>query len=129
VTLPAKTADVHGVQLRYEAQPHKNTLGYWTRADDYVSWEFQVKKSGTFHVEVLQGCGPGAGGSIVEVTVAGQTLPFTVEDTGGFQNFNPREIGPVTIDKPGRYTLEVRPKTKAKNAVMDLRSVRLIPSQ
>src|SRR5581483_3175889 len=27
VTLPAKTADVHGLQLRYEAQPHKNTLG------------------------------------------------------------------------------------------------------
>ncbi|HEY1375447.1 MAG TPA: N-acetylgalactosamine 6-sulfate sulfatase (GALNS), partial [Gemmataceae bacterium] len=127
VTLPAKTADVHGVQLRYEAQPHKNTLGFWTRADDWASWEFTVTKPGPFRVEVLQGCGAGQGGSTVEVTVADQPLTFTVEDTGGFQNFKPREVGTVRLDKPGRYTLAVRPKTKAKNAVMDVRAVRLIP--
>jgi hypothetical protein len=128
VTLPAKTADVHGVQLRYEAQPHKDTLGFWTRADDSASWEFQATKPGTFRVEVLQGCGAGQGGSTVEVTVAGQALAFTVEDTGGFQAFKAREIGTVKLDKPGRYTLAVRPKSKAKNAVMDLRAVRLIPA-
>lgn len=128
VTLPAKTADVHGGQLRYEAQPHKNTLGFWTRADDYASWDFTFKKPGTFRVEMLQGCGAGQGGSTVDVTVAGQMLTFTVEDTGGFQNFRAREVGTVRLEKAGKYTLEVRPKTKAKNAVMDLRSVRLVPA-
>jgi hypothetical protein len=126
VTLPAKTADVHGVQLRYEAQPHKDTLGFWTRADDHASWEFTLQKPGTFRVEVLQGCGTGQGGSTVEVTVAGQSLAFAVEDTGGFQNFKVSDVGMVRLDKPGRYTLEVHAKTKAKNAVMDLRAVRLV---
>jgi arylsulfatase A len=128
VTLPAKTADVHGMQLRFEPAPHKNTLGYWTRVDDSASWEFQLARPGTFRVEVLQGCGCGQGGSIVEVTVADQSLTFTVEDTGGFQNFKAREIGTVRLEKAGRYTLTVRPKTKAKGAVMDLRSIRLIPA-
>ena len=32
ITLPAATAEVHGVMLRYEPLPHKNTLGYWVRA-------------------------------------------------------------------------------------------------
>ncbi|MGH7223308.1 MAG: sulfatase, partial [Gemmataceae bacterium] len=36
VTLPAKTAEVHGIQLRYEPLPHKNTLGFWTRAGDWA---------------------------------------------------------------------------------------------
>jgi arylsulfatase A len=128
VKLPAKTADIHGVQLRYEAQPHKNTLGFWDRSDDYATWDMQITKPGTFRIEVLQGCGTGQGGSVVDVTVADKTMTFTVEDTGGFQTFKARDIGTVKVEKPGRYTLVVRPKSKAKNAVMDLRAVRLIPA-
>jgi arylsulfatase A len=127
VTLPAKTAEVHGVQLRYEPLPHKNTLGFWTRADDWASWAFRVRKPGAFAVEVLQGCGKGSGGSEVEFTVAGQTLKMTVEDTGGFQNFKARTIGTVRLEKAGDYTLAVRPRSKPGAAVMDLRSVTLRP--
>jgi arylsulfatase A-like enzyme len=129
VTLHAKTAEVHGVQLRFEPLPHKNTLGYWTRAEDTASWEFTVTKPGTFAVEVLQGCGKGQGGSEVEVSVGDKALTFTVEDTGGFQNFKARAIGGVTIDKAGRYTLTVKPKKKAAGAVMDLRWVVLTPAE
>ncbi|HKB40018.1 MAG TPA: sulfatase-like hydrolase/transferase, partial [Gemmataceae bacterium] len=127
VTLHAKTAEVHGVQLRFEPMPHKDTLGYWTRAGDWASWEFEVSKPGRFRVEVLQGCGKGQGGSEVELTVVGQTLTFTVEDTGGFQNFKAREVGSVTLDKDGRHSLQVKPTHKAGAAVMDLRMVKLTP--
>jgi arylsulfatase A-like enzyme len=127
VTLPARTAEVHGVQLRYEALPHKDTLGFWTRTQDHASWEFVLKRPGAFTVAVLQGCGKGQGGSEVEVAVAGQTLTFTVLDTGGWQNFKARSIGTVKLDKPGRHTLTVRPRSKAKAAVMDLRQVTLTP--
>jgi arylsulfatase A-like enzyme len=129
VTLPAKNAKVQGTQLRYEPLPHKNTLGYWTDAADRASWELTLTHGGTFTVEVLQGCGTGQGGSDVEVEVAGQVVRFTVEDTGGFQNFKARTIGSVKIDKPGRYTLTVRPRSKAKAAVMDLRQVTLRPGK
>jgi arylsulfatase A-like enzyme len=128
VTLPARTARVHGVQLRYEAAPHKDTLGYWTRAEDWASWDFTVTKPGTFAVGLLQGCGKGQGGSEVEVAVGGQTLKATVEDTGHFQNFKLRTIGTVTLDRPGRHTLTVRPRSKPGLAVMDLRSVTLTPA-
>jgi hypothetical protein len=114
--------------LRYEAQPHKNTLGYWTRADDWASWEFQITKPGTLRVEILQGCGAGQGGSAVEITVGDLSLEFAVEDTGGFQAFKALDIGSVRIDRPGRYTLAVKPTRKAKAAVMDLRAVTLKPA-
>src|SRR5262249_31001349 len=128
VTLPARTAEVHGVQLRYEPLPHKNTPGFWTRAEDWVSWDFTVRKPGVFTVEILQGCGKGSGGSEVEFTVGGQTLRTTVEDTGGFQNFKAREIGTFSLDKEGIYTLTVHAKSKPGLAVMDLRSVTLKPA-
>ncbi len=127
ITLPARTADVQGLQLRYEPLPHKNTLGFWVRAEDTASFEFTVTKPGTFSVEILQGCGKGQGGSEVEFIVAGQTLKTIVEDTGGFQSFKARDIGTITLEKAGRYSLMVRPKMKAKAAVMDLRQVVLKP--
>jgi arylsulfatase A-like enzyme len=128
VTLPARAATVHGVMLRYEPLPHKDTLGFWVRAEDWASWELTIRKPGSFTVEVLQGCGKGQGGSTVEVSVAGRTLTFKVEDTGHFQNFKKRTIGTVKVAKAGRYTLRVKPKRKAGGAVMDLRAVVLRPA-
>ncbi len=127
ITLPAETADVHGVMLRYEPLPHKDTLGFWVRPDDWASWDFVVSRPGRFRIEILQGCGAGSGGSRVEFAVVDQKLIATVEETGGFQQFVVREIGSVKIDKPGKYTLTVKPLSKPGPAVMDLRQIRLVP--
>ena len=129
ILLHSRTAEVHGAMLRYEPLPHKNTLGYWVNKDDWASWEFTVATLGTFTVEVLQGCGKGQGGSEVEVTVGGQVLKFTAEDTGHFQNFKARDIGTVKIDQAGRHTLAIKPKTKAASAIMDVRQVTLKPAK
>ncbi|MBY0514386.1 MAG: sulfatase-like hydrolase/transferase [Gemmataceae bacterium] len=135
ITLPARTARVHGVQLRYEPLPHKDTLGFWTVKDDYATFAFTAEKPGTYAVEVLQGCGKGSGGAEVALEFAEPkgaaggvgTLTFTVKDTGGFQAFEARDVGTVTLPKPGRYVLAVRPRTKPGPAVMDLRQVVLRP--
>jgi arylsulfatase A len=128
VTLPSRTAEIHGIQVRYEPVPHKNTLGFWTRVEDEVSWEFTLTRPGVFSVGALQGCGKGQGGSKVEFDFGSQKLRMIVEDTGGFQNFKDHPIGTVTFDKAGRYTLTVRPIRKAGAAVMDLREVTLRPT-
>jgi hypothetical protein len=113
--------------VRYEPLPHKNTLGFWVRADDWVSWDFRVNQPGTFQIEILQGCGPNSGDSQVDFSVGDQTVQTTVEETGGFQDFVARRIGSLKLDKPGSYTLSVRPRSKPGAAVMDLRQVRLLP--
>jgi hypothetical protein len=74
-------------------------------------------------MEITYGCGNGSGGSEVEFAVGAQKLMFKVEQTGGFQAFVKRDIGEMTFDKPGRYTLTVKPKTKPGPAVMDLPQV------
>ncbi|HEX3149305.1 MAG TPA: sulfatase-like hydrolase/transferase [Gemmataceae bacterium] len=129
ILLHSRTADIHGTMLRYEPLPHKTTLGYWVNASDWASYDFTVSEPGTFTIEVHQGCGKGQGGSEVEVAVGDQALKFTVEDTGHFQNFKPREIGTVKIDKPGRFTLTIKPIKKAAAAVMDVRQVVLKPAK
>ncbi|MBY0229816.1 MAG: sulfatase-like hydrolase/transferase [Gemmataceae bacterium] len=125
IVLHARTARVHGTQLRYEPQPHKATLGYWSDAKDSATWEMTITKPGTFAVEVMQGCGKGQGGSEAEVEIAGTKLGWTVRDTGGWQAFVPVGVGKVAILRAGRHTLAVRAKSKKGAAVMDVRELRL----
>ena len=128
ILLHAKDVSVHGTTVRYEPLPNKNTVGYWTRKDDWVSWDFQVDRPGKFMVIILQGCGKGSGGSEVSFAVGAQELKTTVQDTGGFQNFVSRTIGSYELSG-GKHTLTVIPQTKPGLAVMDLRSITLKPVQ
>lgn len=129
IVMHARDAIIHGRTVRYEPEPHKDTVGYWSDPKDWVSWDFDVTRPGTYDVEILQGCGNNSGGSKVDFAVGEQVWRVVVEDTGGFQNFVRREIGRARFDKPGRYTLTVKPRRKAGVAVMDLREVTLSPGR
>jgi len=133
VTLHGRDATVLGTSLRYEPAEEKQTLGFWTRPTDAARWSFTVTQPAEFDVEVLQGCGPGQGGSVMTVAfdagrpAAPMPLEFTVEATGGFQDFRGRIIGRVGPLAAGQHTLTVVPKQIAKQAACDIRQVRLLP--
>jgi hypothetical protein len=125
--LPAHFAVVHGEKLRYEPQPHKNTVGYWHNENDWCEWKLKIPQPGKYDVYVQQGCGKGHGGSEVEVKIGESRLAFTVEDTGHFQNFKERQVGTLKIAKANEGSLQLRPISKASVAVMDVRRIRLVP--
>jgi hypothetical protein len=125
IRLHAKDARVHGTTLRYEPQPNKNVLGFWTNPADWADWEFDVATAGSYEIEIQQGCGKGSGGAEVAIEVGGQTFKFTVLETGHFQHTILRTIGQLQLEA-GKHTLAVKPQTKPGAAVMDLRRVVLI---
>lgn len=122
----ARDVTTHGEKVQYEPKPEKNTVGFWVNAREWIHWDFSTHRDGKYKVEILQGCGKGEGGSEVRLSIGVQDLKFSVEDTGHFQNFVPREIGEVTLPA-GSHQIVVRPLRKAGIAVMDLRQIRLIP--
>ncbi|MEX0727772.1 MAG: sulfatase-like hydrolase/transferase [Planctomycetaceae bacterium] len=126
IRLHAKTARVHGEKLRYEAEPYKNVLGYWTVVSDWAEWQFNVENAGKYEVEIQQGCGAGSGGAEVDVEVGGESLTFKVQETGHFQQMILRTIGVVELGA-GKQTLAIKPKTKPGVAVMDIRRIVLRP--
>ncbi len=130
ILLPAKYATTHGEKLRFEPQPHKNTVGYWANEKDFAEWTFLSDKAGEYEIDILQGCGKGHGGSQVKLQVADQSLDFVVEETGHFQNFIWRTLGRIKLaanDAEEPTTLTLTPLTKPGGAVMDVRAIRLCP--
>ncbi|MCA9200018.1 MAG: sulfatase-like hydrolase/transferase, partial [Planctomycetales bacterium] len=125
--LHARDAVTHGKLLRFEPQPHKNTVGYWANQDDWAEWHFQVAQPGTYQVTLRQGCGTGHGGSEVRLQIGQQKLTFQVEETGGFQNWKDRLLGTVTLNAAESATLQLRPQNKPGGAVMDVQQITLMP--
>ncbi|MBI1368867.1 MAG: carbohydrate-binding protein [Planctomycetes bacterium] len=127
LTLYPKDATVHGVALRYEPRPDKNTLGFWTKATDAASWDFVIDKPGAYHVMLEHGCGNGQGGSEAAVSIDDRTFKWTVQDTGGYHNFVDLDLGEVQLEG-GRHTLIIKSMTKAGAAVMDVHQLQLRPA-
>lgn len=127
IVLPAAKAKVFGKQLQFEPLTHKNTVGYWVNADDYATWKIAIPESGDYQVHLLQGCGTGHGGSRVEVAIGDALVEMTVEETGHFQNFRWRDLGPVHLKAGDDVLVSVRCLAKQKAAVMDVRQIRLVP--
>lgn len=126
IDLHAFDSITHGRLLRFEPQPHKNTVGYWVDENDWCEWYLNVSERKTYSVHIWQGCGTDQGGSNVRMSVGQEHLDFKVEDTGHFQNFKHREIGTITI-VPGNHTLKLKPLKKANKAVGDFRRIKLVP--
>lgn len=126
IFLPAKLATTVGENLRYEPQPHKNTVGYWSNVKATAEWKLSTSQKGSYEIDILQGCGTGHGGSTVEMQIGNESRSFVVEETGHFQNFVWRTVGTVELPVDETVTLKLVPKSKPGGAVMDVRAVRLV---
>jgi len=133
IYLPAHLARTRGEKIRYEPQPHKNTVGYWTGKADSATWAFVVDRPGRFNVAILQGCGKGQGGSTATLAFSKKDekpveamLGFETLETGHFQNFQWHNIGEVELSFTGEAEVMIAPKLINKAALMDVRAVHLI---
>ena len=57
-----------------------------------------------------------------------ENLTFTVEDTGGFQNWKAIEIGELTL-AAGTNVISIRPVDQKGKAVMDVQKIVLVPAK
>jgi hypothetical protein len=128
IELLAKSATAYAKMMRYEPKPEKNCLGFWTDAEDWVEWVFDVTTPGTFSVDLTYGCGSGSEGSRVAILIDDQSHEFVVEDTGGFQSWKSVTIGQAKLELIGEHRLAVVVLEKKGNAVMDVQRIVLTPT-
>ncbi len=126
-TLGAGDAETHGRTIHFEGG--KNCIGFWTNAGDWVSWDFQVAKAGTFDVQLTYACEKGSGESTFTVAVGDRKIECKVKETGSWTKFVTEKLGTIQLDKPGAAKLSVKAKTKPNLAVMNLRGIKLVPAK
>ncbi|GJQ30483.1 MAG: hypothetical protein HBSAPP03_23670 [Phycisphaerae bacterium] len=126
ILLDAADAEIHGQRLKYESK-YGGSLGFWTSHEDYAQWSVQAPR-GMYQIVVDLSCIPEAAGSEFVVETATQSFTGVVPSTGSWGTFTPFkcEVVEITSDEPFRVV--VRPGESFTGTLMNLRVVRLIPT-
>lgn len=145
INLKAIDAEVHGKSAVLEGGGDQAHIGAWMNAADYVTWNAQVDRPGTYRVEVEYAVAPDSAGAAYSVqaertpevkpnsgtpisAASATSVNGTVSSTGGWGNFRTESIGTMRLES-GRQKVTVRANSKPGLAVMNFRRVLLTPVQ
>ena len=122
-TLSPDDAELHGEQIKLEAQGGQPNIGFWDRADEWVSWKVKVDKPGKFLVSTS--CASMHPNAEFVVEAAGQQLSGKPAQTGGWAEFRVADLGTIEIKQPGEQTVKVRARDAQSWKPINLRFVKL----
>ncbi len=127
VELSATKAEIHGPGVIFE--PQYGNLGCWVSAAGFGRWSFEVRQGGTFDVQLDWACQDSTVGNRFQVLLDDKAvLEGQVLGTGTWDEYRQQKFGQVQLD-PGTHRLEFRAAGEIKNALLDLRTVVLVPAK
>jgi hypothetical protein len=124
--LNAAQAQIVGQRASLEGETERN-IGNWTNAAEYLQWQALVQKPGQFDVSINYALNQDSEGSTVSVALDDQSLNTKLTSTGNWTTYRNLKIGSIRVSKAGRVTFTLKPVTKPGVAVMNLRSIVLVP--
>ncbi|MEI7940923.1 MAG: alpha-L-fucosidase [Verrucomicrobiota bacterium] len=125
-TLGADSAELHGSQIKQETQGSQPNIGFWDKADEWVSWKVKFPKAGTYKVSASAASPNGDVEFILET--ASYQIPAKTTQTGSWSEFRETDIGQLKIEQSGDQTIKVRPKDAASWKAINLRFIKLSPA-
>ncbi len=124
LTLPASKATVSGPSLKLAS--NKPILGWWSSEEDRAEWTIRVEQAGQYRVELDFACHDNSAGNQFELAVGDARLVGQVPGTGTWYDLRQQEFGKIEL-AAGVHELAMRAKGELRGALLDLRTVRLIP--
>lgn len=126
--LNATDAKLEGDKVQVEGE----NVGFWTNQNDAVTWKFTVpeKNAGSFQAKLRYSCAPDTGGSTFVLEVDGVPSPVTgkIVATKSWYDYVTVALPNTMRMQAGSHILRVRVQSKPGFAVMNLRSITLVPS-
>ena len=125
-TLGADAAELHGDQIKQEAQGGQPNIGFWDKADEWVSWKVKFRKAGHLqsqrqHRFAQWGCRVRCGGCRPAARRQGTA-------DRRLDGVSETEVGQLNIEQPGDQTIKLRPKDAASWKAINLRFLKLTPA-
>jgi hypothetical protein len=123
--LTAKNGAIFGPKIVFETK--HNNLGWWTSADDHVIWTIEVPKAGLYTVWIECACANDSAGNTLSVRRGDARLLYKVEGTNSWDEYRSRKIGELQLVE-GTQEIIVRGEGTIRNALIDLKGVKLVPT-
>lgn len=112
--------------LRAESRLDIPNLGYWTNPDASATWDIGISSPGKYAISME--VASAAPGMKIQTTIAGMDFIVTVPDTGSHDVYQVIDIGSIHFPNAEQVTLRIRAAEKAGWKPVNVRSVKLLPS-
>jgi len=126
LTFRAQSAEIYGTDIAFE--PDYKNIGMWHGPDDRVEWRVSLPRAGTFDVYLDYACDTTSAGNELVVEGADPMIRWKVAGTGAWSNYQTVKIGTVKL-AAGEGGIVVRPAGPLKGALIDLRTVQMVPTK
>ena len=123
--LPAG-AEIYGKTLVLEEK--YNNLGYWTSEDDHAVWVVEPARPGVYGVWMEWACEDSVANNRFVLQTGQSRLLRSVPKTGNWDTYRREKVGTVTL-RLGRQRVTIRSEGPIAGALMDLKSVELVPAR
>jgi len=126
VTLKAENAVLEGQKIGTEEKNAGVTnIGFWDNPGERVHWLLYIKKAGAYNV--VGDFATPHNGALLTVEVSGQRVPFSVSNTGGWDEPALTDIGTVRFAEPGVYHLVLRATDRNNWRAVNVWNIKLAP--
>ena len=122
--MPASKAELFGPNIVFE-EKYAN-IGYWSGADNYVTWIVEPARPGKYAVWLEWACDDSTAGNEFLVTTGSQRLTGKVKGTGTWDEYKREKVGEVTL-RLGKQRVTFRSAGAVTGSLIDLKSIELIP--
>lgn len=125
LTLPASKAAIFGEGIVFEEEPNGN-VGQWRNARDHIVWTIELPQAADFDVWLDWACDDYHSGNTFSLYGGEPAIRHTVANSGSWYRYRQEKIGTTHLE-PGMHRLTLQPEGEIKRALMDLRTVFLVP--
>jgi alpha-L-fucosidase len=140
VMLEAADALIHSGEGKPQARLEGTHIGYWSSLEDSLWFHFLMERPyqvvhtggtaevapGRFEVWLEHACADGSGGEL-EIRLLDQVLKVPIDSTGGWNRFESKCVGTVSLGQAGLLPLHARPLLIRGQGLVNLHSITLKP--
>jgi len=116
----------YSTHLKLEQQNGKSNIGNWIDKRLWISYTFEINKPGTFNVDADLAAQNKSG--LVFNLGGKEKQNVMLNPSGSFSKYQVVNLGTLTFDEPGTYTLEIRPVKEGWSPVK-MRNIELKPTK
>lgn len=122
--LSAQSAEIYGTDVAFE--PDFKNVGMWHGDNDRAEWRIELPEADVFDVFLDFACDAGSAGNELVIEGTDPAIRWKVPSTGAWSQYQTTRVGIVKLPA-GEGRIVVRPAGPLRGALIDLRTVYLMP--
>ena len=119
-------AKIKGDTAKLEKNPSNYRIGFWSNVSDSIFWNYKATRWGMYDIELTYSLESKK--SKIHIQIGDQSINSEIQATNSWYKYNTVRLGKIYLPKSGQYLIAVKGVEKGGAAVMNFKSLVLVPT-